>query len=396
MNAKSPDSTSSLTQTPRNWPARVYRPEAAIAAHGSLLERLVPWLEQEDPLADAVIEDFGEDMSARWGGFERALAMGPAALNTHLSDPVRALLASVATPPFWVDFDRIDRAGALLFRTGPVGGIVLGARSLVYGYASPDGNKPLVMSGRLNQQPSRRLAETSRFVYEVCRPGGLRPGAEGFNITLRVRLMHARVRWLIRKGDQWNAEAWGQPINQHDMFATSLLFSQVWLDGGRKFGFAFSDQEAEDWLHLWRWCSVVMGVEPELLPTTEAESRPIVQLIRMTQRPPDENSRRLVRSLMQTAQDEGVVLEKLGWGFLRALIEPHLADGLGVPNTRLKWVVPGVRQGIRPIDRLARRSRRVNQWMMKQGENHWVEAIDTGARPEHLPFMPALRLWGRL
>ena len=377
-------------------PERVYRVAEARAQYGSLVDRLIPWLHVKDPLADAVIADFGHDLSRYWGLFEGALNAGLHRAGRGLPPSVHELLASVEEPPFWVDYDRMDRAGRLLFRTGPVGGIVLGARSLVYGYASPAGNKPLILSGRLTQQAPKRLSETSRFVYEVCKPGGMRRFGEGFKITLRVRLMHARVRWLIEQGDSWDAPRWGDPINQHDMLATSMLFSQVWLDGVRKFGFHFSEQEAEDWLHLWNWCSIVMGVAPELLPFNERDARDIESFIRFTQQPPDHNSRLLVQRLMDSAEQQGGRLANLGWGFLHGLIEPRLAEGLGAPKTRFRWVVPSVRQCIRPIDRLARRSRRVEARLCALGEQHWMDAIESGLPADHQSFRPAKRLLGRL
>src|SRR5436190_2004130 len=82
-------------------------------------------------------------------------------------------------------------------RRGLLGGLVLGARSLIYGYASPAGNKPLVLSGRLREAAAPRLHETSKFVSAIVRPGGLRPGGEGWRISVRVRLMHAQVRRMI-------------------------------------------------------------------------------------------------------------------------------------------------------------------------------------------------------
>ena len=112
-------------------PERVYRVAEARAQYGSLVDRLIPWLHVKDPLADAVIADFGHDLSRYWGLFEGALNAGLHRAGRGLPPSVHELLASVEEPPFWVDYDRMDRAGRLLFRTGPVGGIVLGARSLV-------------------------------------------------------------------------------------------------------------------------------------------------------------------------------------------------------------------------------------------------------------------------
>src|SRR5207253_876560 len=91
--------------------------------------------------------------------------------------------------PAWVDWSLVDHGGEVLMRAGPLGGTVLGAESLVYGYCSPGGNKPLVMSGRLRQQAARRLNETARFVHATSLPRGLRPpstgqpSGEGYRIT---------------------------------------------------------------------------------------------------------------------------------------------------------------------------------------------------------------------
>ena len=87
-------------------------------------------------------------------------------------------------------------------------------RSLVLGYASPAGNKPLMLSGRLKEQALKRLNETARFVQAVCRPGGMRPLADGWQITVKVRLIHAQVRRMILKSGKWDEGAWGAPVNQ--------------------------------------------------------------------------------------------------------------------------------------------------------------------------------------
>src|SRR5690606_6100879 len=148
----------------------------------------------------------------------------------------------------WVDWTRVDRAGKLFFRSGPAGGITLGAKSLVGGYCSPGGNKPLAFSGALESQVSRRLAETGRFVVATNTAGALRPGGEAWAITLRVRLMHAQVRRLLLRSGRWRSELWGAPINQHDMAATSLLFSVVFLSGLRELGVPVTREEAEDYV----------------------------------------------------------------------------------------------------------------------------------------------------
>src|SRR5690349_17142302 len=167
-------------------------------------------------------------------------------------------------------------------------------------YTATAGNERLACSGGLREQAPRRVAETARFVTAVCAPNGMRPGAEGWRITLHVRLMHAQVRRLLWASGRWDRERWAEPINQHDMLATMLLFSEVYIEGLRVFGFSISDEEAEDWIHLWRLVAWVMGTEEALLPGNYAEATVLRELIQHTQGPPDTDSRELAAALLGT------------------------------------------------------------------------------------------------
>jgi hypothetical protein len=328
---------------------------------------LVPWLRVPDPLADAAVEALHAHPGERG-----ALLSALRGQDVTLSEPTRAFVDEAARVPLWVDWPRIDRAGTLLFRTGPIGGLVLGAASLVSGYASPAGNKPLVLTGRLEHATSHRLAETGRFVTAVCSPGGLRPVAPGWAITLRVRIMHAEVRRLASCDARWSDD-WGCPINQHDMLATSLLFSQVWLDGVRKLGIRLTAEEGGDWLHLWRWCSVVMGVDPELLPTEEHEAQRVTELIRMTQDVPDDDARRLVAALI------GAEAPGLAHALCRELLGDDVADHLGVqPRNRWRHLVAAIQRALPPMDEAARAVPALQRRREAVGRAYWDVAIRTG------------------
>jgi hypothetical protein len=304
-------------------------------------------------------------------------------------DALRALFTSLDEVPVWVDRDRVARAGPILFRSLGIGGIVLGARSLVSGYCSPAGNKPLVLTGRLGSPAqNQRLAETGRFVTAVCEPLGLERDRPGFSLCVRVRMMHAKVRWLIRRDPRWDREAWGEPINQHDLVATSLLFSQVFVDGLRRFGLSVTPQEAEDWLHLWRWASVLLGVDDSLLPVTEREAERLALLIRQTQDHPDDDSRRLVRAMLETAAPRpgGVALAE---GFCRALLGDPLADELGLQRTPFRHAVRVVASVAGPVDRIRARSRLVDRVFVRMGERYWSEAVAASSEGRPLTYHPS-------
>src|ERR1019366_7251220 len=100
-------------------------------------------------------------------------------------------------------------------------------------------------------------------------------------------LIHAQVRRMIVKSGRWDFEAWGEPINQHDLVGTALLFSLVVLEGLRQLGAHIAPEEAQAYMHLWRYSSHLMGVDPELMPTSEAEARSVGDLLAATVGEPD-------------------------------------------------------------------------------------------------------------
>ena len=213
------------------FPSRFTHLTAARGRFGDRVDRLGAYLSRVDPLADAVAEAIEALPPGAGWEMVRTMPLAGSAAVPGAPEAMREFFAAVEHVPVWVDWG-IDRFGGdALLRAGPVGGLVLGLKSLVMAYTSPAGNKPLVFSGRMTEQASRRLNETARFVRATILPGGMRPRAPGWQLTLQVRLIHAHVRRMILATGRWDAAAWGAPINQHDEAGTSLLFSNVVLDG---------------------------------------------------------------------------------------------------------------------------------------------------------------------
>jgi hypothetical protein len=383
-------------------PARYKNLDAARTRFGDRVDRLAPFLFRLDPLADAVIEEMEALPKGRgWAAFNDALRRPSAGDATDLPPAIRALFAEVERVPLWVDWSVLDRGGELLLRSGALGGIVLGAASLVYGYASPGGNKPLVFSGQLLDRAVRRLNETARFVHETARRGGLRRRGEGFAITLKVRLMHARVRYMLRRSPVWRNDLWGEPINQHDMAATTLLFSLVFLRGVRDLGLDVSRDEAESFMQLWRYSGHLIGVDPELLPTSEFEAQNLAELIRTTEGDPDDDSRALVRALFDAPVREArtperkrlaSLYQRLGYGFCRVLIGDELADGLAVPRTNLTYFSRVVRAVAAVTEGARVRSPEAQRAAVSAGERYWARAVEAGLASSAVAFTPPERL----
>jgi hypothetical protein len=356
------------------------------------VDRLGSFLTAGDPLADAAVEALaGRAPEERERLVDQALTGDVRPLPAEL----RALRASLSTLPFWADLDRARRGGEVLIRTGFFGGLVLGFRSLVAGYCSPAGNKPLVFSGRFREAAARRLGETSRFVSLVYQPGSLAPGAPGWIAAARVRLMHAEIRRLLRASPRWDAAAWGDPINQVDMAGTVLLFSLVLVDGLRMLGFRIGREECEEALHLWRIAGWVLGVEPELLCATEPEARVLWELLEATQGPPDSDSAELARALMESPLHEArspadrARAERflpLAYGVGRHLVGDRYADALGYPRTPWRLVAPALRTLISGTGRLMGRLPGIDRLTLEAGLRYWRRTVELGLAGEEARF----------
>jgi ER-bound oxygenase mpaB/B'/Rubber oxygenase, catalytic domain len=373
-----------MPQTDVAWPRRLHRREEAERLYGELPGRLVPYFERMDPPADAAVEALSAlPAAARHQVIEAALAGDDGTAPPALRDLVQA---SRTIPP-WVDATRLRRAHEVFLRPGVLGGLTLGLRCLVFGYAAPAGNKPLALSGRLKERADRRLAETGKFVTAVTELDGLRPGQLGWQVVLKVRLMHAEVRRLILVSGRWSHADWSAPINQHDMLATILLFSNVFIDGIRSLGVHVSKEEADDYQHLFRWVGELIGVEPALLPTTHAEATRLSQLILLTQGPPDADSRELVAAMLEgplraaktpaeRARAERQV--RVSTGLCRSLVGDDLADALGLRRDGHRHWALGVRTTLRVLERARLRSSRLDELVRELGSRYWQHTLSRG------------------
>lgn len=381
----------------RGLPKRVVELREARRRFGPLADRVLPQLHETDPLADAASAALDGQTGAAL--LAQGLAHGPDAVP-EAPGALRALLEDA----WQVGSAPDDDAGQLLFRSGFLGGMVLGTKSLVLGYASPAGNKPLALSGQLTRPESvgKRLAETARFVMAVCEPGGMRPGAMGHQVTLRVRLMHARVRRLCLDSGRWRAEAWGHPINQHDMLATILVFSAAFWLGLEQLGLRVSLAEKQSYLHLWRGVGRVIGVVPSLLPGSVAEAERLGDLIALTQGAPDDDARALVRGYFeaplaaartQKERRQARLRVATGQAISRHLLDDALADALGLPPARGP-ALQLVRRAIEGGEAVRRVSPALHRLVVRAGHAHLARAVEFGLGGQPAAFAPPSRLQG--
>ncbi|HZO56036.1 MAG TPA: oxygenase MpaB family protein [Bryobacteraceae bacterium] len=328
--------------------------DTARQRYGDRADQYLTYLFRTDPLADAAVAALAEIPGGRGHHLiDTALNQGIEAAPEAPS-ALHELFSQLDETPSWVDWDQLDLGGAVLLRSGLLGVLTLALGSLPLCYGSPAGNKPLAFSGQLIKRATRRLGESGRYVYLTSQPGALRRFGEGFKANVKVRLMHAQIRRLLWQSGRWNADQWGEPINQAYLAATNLMFSAALLEGMRNFGLRFTPDESEALMQLWRYAGHISGVTPELLCGAETEARRMLELVFALDGPPDEDSRALINALMLVTHTLGGKkadwMTQIFYGISYGLIGEERASALGYPRTWRRWIVPSLRPMISAVD----------------------------------------------
>lgn len=301
---------------------------------------------QGDPAMDRLLEwmlEYGMRDARQL--FQQALDNGIDSLSKP-PKPLRTFFARIERRPDWVDEALLARGAQACHITGLPGLHALRDAALMGGYQASAINQTLVLTGSLTKGPQRRLAETTKWWLDCTASGGMSRFGDGFKSTLQVRLMHALVRRRVQNMPQWDAPAWGLPINQTDMAATQLGFSVIFLLGSRVLGVPLSRAEGHAVMHLWRMIGWLMGVDERWLMQSEAEGRTLLYQILLSQAPPDASSQQLGGALMDEPLQR--YYPHLGWLRGRYARAKHLsvarlflsAQGmrdLGLPAHILPW-----------------------------------------------------------
>lgn len=348
--------------------------KTARTKYGEKADRLIPFFLKTDELADQVVAASVGLPREQWKQLvEESFS--------HTAEPgsvFDALCQHNSHVPFWVDRARCDRGGAVIMRSGLLSGVAL-MGSLAKSYCSSGGNKPLIVSGALINQTGERLARTAEFIRVLCQKGALLPGAPGLRAVVQVRLAHAHVRRACLREGTWHSERWGHPINQADMAATILLFSEQLVRNIRAVGGVVSESEESDVLHLWRYIGYLIGVDAELLCAEIAESHTLADLITCIDAGPDEDSRKLIKALFTPPPDVELPVPRpvadaalaLYQAVCRQLLGTAFADAVELPDHGLAPILFASRVGIRagmsavnvlPLGRLIQSS---------LGESYW-------------------------
>lgn len=291
-----------------------------------------------DPLADAVVAELTRHSPAQsqdW--IRRGIDIGPGGLSDAPAI-IRDFFAEIETVPAWFDAPATLPGCRAFYRNSEmfIGAFV--AAVLIEGFSTLI-SRSFSITGRMVDQGVRRLKQNNRQLVEIFLPGGLDRHGDGWKLSVRIRLVHARVRQLLKQSDEWEADAWGVPLSSaHIAFATAA-FSGLLLKRARMLGVELSEEERDAFMTIWRYAGHLMGVDPALQCTTEAEALRLYETGSMCEPPIGLESILQANGLINSAPlvagiEEPKARRRLArriYRVSRAMIGDEMADALQYP-----------------------------------------------------------------
>jgi hypothetical protein len=174
--------------------------------------------------------------------------------------------------PDWLDMRLVERGQRLSLAWIRHYGLSL-THSLFAGAVFARATLVTSSTGRLGSSPARRIQETGAFVAAALEPGGLEPGARGFETAVRVRLLHGSIRSWLRRSPGFTEQFCGEPIDQTMLAMTLGLFDYLNLRSLLRLGVPLSETDVAAHHHMWRYIGYLIGIDERLLTQSVAEER---------------------------------------------------------------------------------------------------------------------------
>ena len=194
-----------------------------------------------------------------------------AAMNNESEEALRDAPASLLkffrdaeTPPEWLDYSAFAPGVRMFHRNSQVilGAFVAGV--LIEGFTTNIA-KSFFITGRVRDQGVRRLGQNNRHMMEIFLPGGLYRDGDGWKLSVRIRMVHARMRYLLNSSEEWDTEAWGEPISAAHLGYAISAFSARLLIHMKTLGADYTDEEYASFMAVWRYSGHLMGIPETIL-----------------------------------------------------------------------------------------------------------------------------------
>lgn len=252
-----------------------------------------------DPLADEVVAHYFSNDKTVLRELLSGLSYNTDVLGKDVHDSLLKFKEEVYKPLTEEQLICVENGQRVFAKNASDIMLMLGFLSLPYCYAAAKGAEVLFRSKRILDNPAQRLMETAEFIFDVTEPGAFGSRGRGFVSLLKVRLIHASIRWHLTQKGLWDSSHYGIPINQEDMAGTNLSFSLIPVRGLRKLGINISPKDAESYIAFWSLMGDRLGLVDDLLPWNNKNAYLLEKKIRERHFVKSDAGVKLTKSLLQ-------------------------------------------------------------------------------------------------
>ena len=225
-----------------------------------------------DPVAEAMTEDLEELGSSKsWALIQAAMENEDEEALRDAPASMRKFFKEASTPPEWLDYSTFAPSVRMFHRNSGVILAAFVAGVLIEGFTTNIA-KSFFITGRVRDQGVRRLGQNNRHMLEIFLPGGLYRQGDGWKLSVRIRIVHARVRYLLNNSEEWDPEAWGIPISTAHLGYAAAAFSARLLKHMKTLGAVYDDEERASFMAVWRYTGLLMGIPETILFRDEEEA----------------------------------------------------------------------------------------------------------------------------
>ena len=325
--------------------------EAARGTDPELADLYIRYTVVGDPAADSLVAELAEGYApGQYHGLIARTIDNHRSLLDDTPECLRRFMAEIGDIPEWFDEDlaRAATSGFLRNSDMVLGALVGGA--IIEGFSTLI-SKSFRIRSRIVDNGVRRLKQNLAQLLDQYMPGGILPGGDGWKLSIRIRLVHAAARRLIRQTEEWDEAIYGMPLSTAHMLLGSAAFSGRLMQHVEKLGGDMSADEKEGYVHVWRYAGTLMGVPEPIMFQDYASSVRTFHIGSMCEPLPDQDSMIMANSIVNSAPivlgitEPGARRSMAAYMYQvsRELIGNDLADQLKYPASRLIRELPFLR-----------------------------------------------------
>ena len=163
-------------------------------------------------------------------------------------------------------------------------------------------SKSFAITGRMINDGVRRLKQNLRHLLDIFHPRGVEPSEDGLKLTLRIRFVHAKIRALIDKSEEWEHDAWGVSVNAAHLALATAAFSARLTQFAQMLGAELDNKDdREAFMAVWCYDAWLMGVPETLLFHSQEEGLRLFEVGTTCEPPPDEDAIALANCIVNSA-----------------------------------------------------------------------------------------------